>query len=104
VSVTLSRHAMITATVSVGRRGVRRGSRCVAAPRRRARREVRCTRFVRVRGTRTLTLNSGRRAFTLKPVFAGRTLPLGRYRLDLVALDADANRVGPVSARFRVVR
>jgi hypothetical protein len=43
-------------------------------------------------------------AFTLTPVFAGRVLKPGRYRLDLVALDANANRVGPASARFRVVR
>jgi hypothetical protein len=51
-----------------------------------------------------LPLAGGRRSFTLTPLFAGRTLPVGSYRLDLVALDASANRVGPVSARFRVVR
>jgi hypothetical protein len=36
--------------------------------------------------------------------FTNLSLPAGSYRLDLVALDASANRVGPVSARFRVVR
>ena len=51
-----------------------------------------------------MTFNSGLRRFTLTPVFAQRTLKPGRYRLQLVALDANANRVGPVSRAFRIVR
>jgi hypothetical protein len=49
-------------------------------------------------------LSSGVQRFTLTPTFAGRQLALGRYRLLLVALDANANRVGPLSRAFTVVR
>ncbi|HEY0345803.1 MAG TPA: hypothetical protein VGC59_14205 [Solirubrobacteraceae bacterium] len=104
VRLTLSQPAKVTVTVAAGRSGVRRGSKCIAPPRKRTRHDRPCTRFVTLRGARTVTLNRGRVAFTLTPAFAGRVLRPGRYRLDLVALDANANRVGPVSARFRVVR
>jgi uncharacterized repeat protein (TIGR02543 family) len=104
VGVTLSRPAKLTVTIAAAREGVRRGSRCIAPPRRPSRADRACTRYVTRRGSRALSLAGGRRSFTLTPLFAGRTLPVGSYRLDLVALDASANRVGPVSARFRVVR
>ncbi|MEA2156479.1 MAG: hypothetical protein QOE11_2619 [Solirubrobacteraceae bacterium] len=104
VRLTLSRPAQLTVTVATGRRGVRRGSRCVAPPRKHSSRDRRCTRFVARRGSRTVALNSGARSFTLTPRFAGRTLTAGSYRLNLVALDASGNRVGPASRPFRVVR
>ena len=104
VSMTLSRPATITASVEVRRPGVRRGSRCVAPPRKHSKRDRSCTRYVRRKGSRKVKLTSARRSFTLTPTFAGRALPLGRYRLSLTALDANANRVGPLTARFRVVR
>jgi hypothetical protein len=104
VSFTLSRPATVTATVSSARPGVRKGSRCVAPPRRRPRNAKPCTRYVRVAGSRTLRLSGGRRSFTLTPVFAKRTLKLGRHRLSLTARDADANRVGPANVAFRIVR
>jgi DNA-binding beta-propeller fold protein YncE len=104
VRFTLSRPATLTLTVAVGRKGVRRGSRCIAPPARRSKRDRACTRFVTRRGSRTVKLAGGARSFTLQPRFAGRTLPTGRYRLDIVALDTSANRVGPTSARFRVER
>jgi DNA-binding beta-propeller fold protein YncE len=104
VRLTLSRPATITATVAQGRKGVKRGSRCIAPPRRRARRDRPCTRFVTRKGARKVKLGSGARSFTLTPVFAGRPLPLGSYRLSLSALDSSANRVGPVSKPFRVAR
>ncbi len=103
VRLTLSRPAKVTVTIAVARKGVRRGSRCVAPPRKRRKGARACTRFVTRRGTRTVSLNSGPRSFTLTPRFAGRTLPAGSYRLDVVALDASGNRVGPVGARLRVV-
>ena len=91
-------------TVAVGRPGVRRGSECVARPRTPRPSDRSCTRYAGTPGRRVVTFNSGPRVFTLTPVFAGRTLRAGRYRLALVALDANANRVGPVSRAFRVVR
>jgi YVTN family beta-propeller protein len=104
VSLRLSRPAKLTATVALGKPGVRRGSECVAPPRRRRPSDRACTRFVARPGRRVLTFNSGVRDFTLTPAFEQRLLPLGRYRLLLVALDANANRIGPVSRAFRVVR
>jgi hypothetical protein len=59
---------------------------------------------VRVTGSRTLRLAGGRRSFTLTPVFAKRTLKLGRHRLSLTARDAAGNRAGPVNRAFRIVR
>jgi YVTN family beta-propeller protein len=104
VTMRLSRPATVTATVALGRPGVRRGSQCVARPRRPRRSDRPCTRFVVRPGRRTLRLNAGVQHFTLTPTFAKRQLPLGRYRLLLVALDASAHRVGPLSRAFRVLR
>ena len=104
VAMTLSRPATVTVTIEVPRAGVRRGSRCIAPPRKHSKRDRSCTRYVRRAGSRKVKLGSGRRSFTLTPLFAGRTLPTGRYRISLTALDTSANRVGPLTARFRVVR
>jgi YVTN family beta-propeller protein len=104
VSLRLSRPAKVTATVAIAKPGVRRGSECVAPPRKRKKTDRACTRFVVRPGRRVLTFNSGLRRFTLTPEFASRRLPLGRYRLQLVALDADAHRVGPAIRAFRVSR
>ena len=104
VSVTLSRPAKVTARVAIARSGIRRGTKCVAPPRRRSRTARRCTRYVTLKGTRTVSLRSGRRSFTLTPVFAKRTLALGRYRLSVRALDTGGGRAGPLTRTFRVVR
>jgi DNA-binding beta-propeller fold protein YncE len=107
VSVTLSRAATVTAKVALERGGVRRKGRCVAPPRTRTRASAklrRCTRYVTRPGSRKVTFAAGRRSFTLTPRFANRTLPLGRYRLELVARDSGANRSAPVRARLRVAR
>lgn len=104
VGMTLSRPATITVTIEVPRTGVRRGSRCIAPPRKRSKRDRSCTRYLPRKASRTVKLGSGRRGFTLTPRFAGRTLPTGRYRISLTALDTGASRVGPLTARFRVVR
>jgi hypothetical protein len=100
--VTLSRPATVTLGVQIARPGRRLGSRCV--PLTRPRRRATCDRFVALRGQRALRLASGTSAFTFTPVFAGRTLRPGRYRLSLTARDADGNRVGPVTAVFAVIR
>jgi DNA-binding beta-propeller fold protein YncE len=104
VSVTLSRPAKVKISVAKARGGVRRGSKCVAPPRRRSARNRRCVRYVVLKRTRTVSLTSGRRSFTLTAVFANRSLVLGRHRLSLTALDSGGARVGPVNAAFRVAR
>ncbi len=104
VSFRLSRPARVTATLAVAKPGVRRGSECVVPPRARRPADRACTRYVVKPGRRVMTFTSGARRFTLTPVFASRRLAPGRYRLELVALDANANRIGPVRRAFRVVR
>jgi hypothetical protein len=99
VTLRLSLPATLTVTVQSARDGRRRGSQCVA-PRRSL--HQRCTRYVTLRGARTLRAGAGAYAFTLTRRFAGRTLGPGRYRLAIVARDAAGNRVGPVTARFTV--
>jgi hypothetical protein len=42
--------------------------------------------------------------FTLTPSFGGRALAPGSYRLAVTALDAQGNRVGPLTPAFRVTR
>jgi hypothetical protein len=104
VSLELSRGATLTVTVATGRKGVRRGSQCVAPPRKASAKDRPCTRYVTRPGQRTVKLAAGAHSFTLTPLFADHTLAAGSYRLALVALDTSANRVGPVSKPFRVVR
>ncbi|MDA0161149.1 NHL repeat-containing protein [Solirubrobacter ginsenosidimutans] len=102
VSLRLSRPATLTVTLQVARDGRRRGSRCVA-PTRALRHRARCTRYVSLRGHRTLKA-SGAYAFTLTRRFAGLTLKPGKYRVAVTALDAAGNRVGPATAAFTVRR
>jgi hypothetical protein len=103
VTVVLSRPATVTAGLQQGRPGRRRGSTCAPVTRtnRRARR---CTRFVGLARRRTLPAGQTTMSFTLTPAFGGRALPAGSYRLALIALDPDGNRVGPLAASFRITR
>jgi YVTN family beta-propeller protein len=103
VTVRLTQPATLTIGVQQGRPGRRRGSQCVA-PTRSLTHRPRCTRFVALRGTRTVNAASGTVTFAFRPVFGGRPLPPGVYRLALVALDRNGNRVGPVTVSFRVTR
>ena len=100
VTLRLSLAAALTVTVQAARDGRRSGSRCVAP---RAGLHRRCTRYVTLRGARTLHARKGTYTFTLARRFAGRTLHRGRYRLAITALDAAGNRVGPLTATFTVV-
>ena len=114
MSFRLSRPARVTATLAVAKPGVRRGSECVVPPRARRPSDRACTRFVVKPGRRVMTFNSGARRFTLTPVFAS-TEAGARVATasQLVALDANANRIGPVtpgvsrrslSSRTQIVR
>jgi hypothetical protein len=105
VTVRTTRSATLTVLVQAGRPGVRRGSSCVAPSRsRRVRRSRACTRFVPLRGSRTVDARGGVARFALTPAIGGRTLAPGRYRLAVTALDASGNRVGPTNASFVVTR
>jgi len=100
VSVTLTQAATLTVNVQAGRPGRRHGSTC--SPLRR-RQHASCTRFVTLAGHGTLRLKAGTSAFSLSTLLNGRRLEPGSYRLALIALDAQGNRVGPVVANFAVV-
>ena len=105
VTARFSRTASLTVIVMAGRPGIRRGSRCVAPPRGRRPRGARsCTRFVALRGVRTVAAPAGIGRFTLTPAAGGRPLAPGRYRLAITALDTSGNRVGPANAAFVVTR
>jgi DNA-binding beta-propeller fold protein YncE len=104
VTVRTTRPASLTILVQAGRPGVRRGSACVAATRSARPRGRPCTRFVTLRGTRTVRAPAGVGRFVLTPTLAGRALAPGRYRLAVSALDTSGDRVGPTVAAFTVVR
>jgi YVTN family beta-propeller protein len=103
VTLRLSRPATITIGVQAGRAGRRSGSRCLA-PTHALRKRAPCTRYVALHQTRKLARGTGTVTFTLERRFAGRTLAIGSYRLTLTALDSAGNRVGPVTAAFKVSR
>jgi hypothetical protein len=105
VTVRATRSASLTIGVQAGRPGVRLGSACVAPPSaRRARRGRACTRFVTVRGIRTVEAPQGVGRLVLRAAAGGRPLAPGRYRLQVTALDSSGNRVGPAQAGFAVSR
>jgi hypothetical protein len=105
VTARATRAATLTVVVMAGRPGIRRGSECVAPQRSGRPRGARpCTRFVALRGVRTVRALSGIGRFTLTPAAGGRPLAPGRYRLAITALDTSGNRVGPRNAAFFVTR
>ena len=99
IAVTLTQPATLTVTLEKGSPGRRRGSSCVALGRGR---RVTCTRYRALAGQRVLHLPAGTSSFRLGTLWAGRTLASADYRLALDVLDAQGNRVGPVTARFSV--
>jgi DNA-binding beta-propeller fold protein YncE len=103
-TITLSRPATVTVRALAGRPGRRSGSSCVAVTRRN-RSGRPCTRFVPTARSRTLKAGRTTVTLTVTPSFAARrALATGSYRLAIVAVDADGNRVGPRTLSFRVVR
>jgi hypothetical protein len=105
VTVRTSIAARLTILVQAGRPGVRRGSACLAPTRSRpVARGRACTRFVTLRGIRTVDAPRGLGRLTLTPAAGGRPLAPGRYRLAVSALDRSGQRVGPRTASFVVTR
>ncbi|MDX6701703.1 MAG: hypothetical protein QOF26_1929 [Baekduia sp.] len=104
-TVVLSRPATLTVMVQQGRPGRRAGSSCVAVTRAN-RRRTRCTRFVTIPRRRTLAAGAATVRFTVTATFgtSAKALAPGSYRLALLALDSNGNRVGPRTVSFRVAR
>jgi CSLREA domain-containing protein len=102
ISFRLSEDATVTFKADRVLRGIRRGGRCVAGPRRRRFRP--CTRYVPVRGSLVETAHAGQNSFHFDAKLSGRPLAAGAYRLDATPRD-DAGNIGKtVVAAFRVRR
>lgn len=95
----LSEPARVTATVTRSAPGVRKGTRCVPAPRRPAKGARRCTRTVPVT-TAGATVPGTGATVTLRLKRSG--LPRGDYRVRLVAIDPAGNRSPATTLRLRV--
>ena len=76
--------------------------RCVAVTRRKG--KPVCTRFKAVRGTAKRTDAAGARTARFSGRVAGRALPPGRYRLNLVVTDAAGNPSSAARRAFQITR
>jgi CSLREA domain-containing protein len=102
VSYRLSENAVVTFKADRVLRGVRRGGKCVAGPRRR--RLLPCTRYVPVRGSLVQEGHAGQNSFHFDARLRGRPLASGAYRLDATPKDASGNTGKTVVAAFRIRR
>jgi streptogramin lyase len=104
VGYTLDRAAAVTFTVTRSVAGVRKGTRCVAAPARRAKgaRPKRCT-LTRTIGTFAHDSSAGANSLRFTGRVANRALPAGRYGL-IVAAKANGATGRPLSAPFTIAR
>ncbi len=91
-----------TVTVRFARKlpGHRKAGRCV--PPRRARHGRRCVRF-KTAGTQRRAAASGANRLAIGGKLGRRTLPIGAYRLTIIATDAAGNASKPITRRLRVV-
>lgn len=97
--VRLSEPGRVTATVTRSAPGVRKGRRCVAAPKRTRPTGRRCTRTVTVTSA-AVTVRRASASTTLRLGSSG--LPRGSYRVSLVAIDGSGNRSVPHTLRLRI--
>lgn len=102
VRVSLSKAARVEMRVQQGRAGRRQSSTCKPLTRKNRKRPS-CTRFVELRGTRTFLPSTSIKT-TLTPTWRGRPLPPGKYRLSIVAIDADGTRIPALTRSFVVTR
>jgi hypothetical protein len=102
VSYTDSQAATTTFTVARRTRGVRRGRRCVARPRRPGKHTKRCVRY-RKAGTFKHTDLAGANRFRFTGRIRSHALRPGRYRMTAVAVGA-TGKSKAVRASFRIVR
>jgi len=103
VSFNLSKASLVRFTVQrrVGGRSVAR--KCVAA-KRSNRRHRACARYIRVKGSFSVSGKPGRNTFAFRGRMGGRTLKPGRYRLEGRATDRARNVSTVRRAAFRIVR
>jgi uncharacterized repeat protein (TIGR01451 family) len=101
VSYTNSQDSTTTFTVAKRARGVKKGKRCVAPPKKKPKKKpVRCTRFLK-RATFTRPDKAGPVSFHYNARVKGKLLKPGRYRLRAVARNS-AGASLPLTASFRI--
>jgi uncharacterized repeat protein (TIGR01451 family) len=101
ISYTNSQDSTTTFTVAKRARGVKKGKRCVAPPKKKPKKKpVRCTRFLK-RDTFSRVDKAGPVSFHYNARVKGKLLKPGRYRLRAVARNA-AGASLPLSASFRI--
>ena len=96
-SFSLSEAARVNAVVTVAEKGIRKGKRCVAVPKRKPKGAKTCTRQVNAaRGSATLT-----KAGAGKLALPKKGLGKGRYTAVLTAVDTTGNQ-GRVTVTFTI--
>jgi uncharacterized repeat protein (TIGR01451 family) len=101
VSYSNSQDSTTTFTVAKRARGVKKGKRCVAPPKKKPKKKpVRCTRFLK-RGTFSRANKAGPVSFHFNARVKGKLLKPGRYRLRAVARNS-AGASLPLTASFRI--
>jgi uncharacterized repeat protein (TIGR01451 family) len=102
LSYTVSEAATSTFRFKKGVRGVKKGRKCVAPPKKKTRKKPkRCTRYVGIAGTFTHADAAGPVAFRFTGRLGGRTLKPARYKVSAVARNV-TGASAPVGASFRV--
>jgi hypothetical protein len=102
ISFSISEPAKLKATLARKARGVKKGKRCVAPPRKRKRGQKSCSRSIAAGSFSGNATKAGAGKLTLPAKLRGRKLAAGKYTLTLVATDAAGNRSKPVRASFSV--
>lgn len=103
VSFNLSKASSVRFTVQRRGAGRRIAKKCVAA-KRSNRRHRACARYIRVKGSFSVSGKPGRNTFAFRGRMGGRTLKRGRYRLEGRATDRARNVSTVRRAAFRIVR
>jgi hypothetical protein len=103
VRYTLSEAGRVKFSVERKATGRKAGRRCVR-PRRSNRSRRKCTRWVKLRGTFSVTGKAGRNAFTFRGRLRRRALRRGTYRFGARAADGAGNRSSLKRKGFRIVR
>jgi uncharacterized repeat protein (TIGR01451 family) len=101
VSYRVSQNATTTLKVYLRARGVKKGTRCVAPPKKKPRKKPKsCTRLL-ARGSSVRQDAAGPVSFRFKPRYKGKRLAPGSYRLRAVARNISGSS-NTVSANFKV--
>jgi hypothetical protein len=103
VTYSLSEPGKVRFSVDRKSRGRKVGTRCRAQTRANRNRRA-CTRWVKVKGSFTVTGKAGKNSFKFRGRIGGTSLKPGSYRLNGQAADAANNRSAVKRNGFKIVR